>query len=141
LKFAKVVFITAGVWGILDVLPLYFLFDFLGRNSPPAINHPEFYYGFAGVTLAWQFVFLLIGSDPYRYRVMMLPSILEKASYVLAVAVLFVQHRLSLSMALPATTDLALGVLFIAAYMRTKSKGERPLGDSGHYTKRHKSYV
>ncbi|MGA3226615.1 MAG: hypothetical protein ABSC65_22805 [Acidobacteriaceae bacterium] len=141
MKFAKVVFITAGIWGILDVLPLYFLFDFLGRNSPPAINHPEFYYGFAGVTLAWQFVFLLIGSDPYRYRVMMLPSILEKASYVLAVAVLFVQHRLSLSMALPATTDLALGVLFIAAYMRTKSKGERPLGDSGHYTKRHKSYV
>jgi hypothetical protein len=141
LKFAKVVFITAGIWGILDVLPLYFLFDFLGRNSPPAINHPEFYYGFARVTLAWQFVFLLIGSDPYRYRVMMLPSILEKASYVLAVAVLFVQHRLSLSMALPATTDLALGVLFIAAYMRTKSKGERPLGDSGHYTKRHKSYV
>jgi hypothetical protein len=128
LKFAKVVFITAGIWGILDVLPLYFLFDFLGRKSPPAINHPEFYYGFAGVTLAWQFVFLLVGNDPYRYRIMMLPSILEKASYVLAVVVLFVQHRLSVSMALPATTDLILGVLFMAAYVRTKSKGETTAG-------------
>jgi hypothetical protein len=126
LKFAKVVFFAAGIWGILDVLPLYFIFDFIGRKSPPAINHPEFYYGFAGVTLAWQFAFLLIGSDPSRYRIMMLPSILEKASYVLAVLVLFVQHGVSVSMALPATPDLVLGVLFIAAYMSTKPSGERP---------------
>jgi hypothetical protein len=126
LKFAKVVFIVAGIWGILNALPLYFIFDYIGRKAPPAINHPEFYYGFAGVTLAWQFVFLLIGNDPYRYRIMMLPSILEKASYVLALLMLFVQHRISASIALPATSDLVLGVLFIAAYMKTKSTGEQP---------------
>ncbi len=121
MRFAKIVFNAAGIWGILELLPLYFLFDFIGRKSPPALNHPEFYYGFAGVTLAWQLVFLLIANDPLRYRIMMLPSILEKASYVLALLALFGQHRVTASMALPATSDLVLGVLFIAAYMTTKS--------------------
>jgi hypothetical protein len=121
LKFAKAVFNAAGMWGILQVFPLYFIFDLIGRKSPPTINHPEFYYGFAGVTLAWQLVFLLIANDPYRYRIMMLPSVLEKASYVVTVLVLFVQHHLSVSIALPATTDLVWGVLFIAAYRKTKS--------------------
>jgi hypothetical protein len=48
------------------------------------MNHPKFYYGFAGVTLTWQVVFPLIARDPARYRVMIIPSILEKFSYVLA---------------------------------------------------------
>jgi len=126
LKFAKVVFTAAGIWGILVTLPIYFLFDYIGRHSPPAINHPEFYYGFAGVTFAWQFVFLLIGNDPYRYRIIMLPSILEKSSYLLAILVLFVQHHISASQALPATSDLVWAVLFITSFMKTKSKRERP---------------
>jgi hypothetical protein len=126
LKFAKVVFTAAGIWGVLLISPLYFMFDFIGRQSPPVINHPEFYYGFAGITLAWQFVFLLIGNDPHRYRIMMLPSVLEKASFVLSTLVLFVQHRLSVSQALPATTDFVWGVLFVAAFIKTKSSRERP---------------
>ena len=67
LKFAKTVFTLAGVWGILITLPLYFLRNFVDRQSPPAITHPEFYYGFVGVTLTWQLVFLIIGRDPARY--------------------------------------------------------------------------
>lgn len=126
MKFAKTVFLTAGVWGLLEVLPLYFIFDIVGQKSPPQVNHPEFYYGFTGVTLAWQFVFLLISNDPNRYRIMMLPSILEKASFVLTLFVLSLQHRISASIALPATTDFILGVLFIAAYIKTKPKGEQP---------------
>jgi hypothetical protein len=119
LKFARVVFTAAGIWGLLVTLPLYFLFDFISRQSPPPINHPEFYYGFAGVTLAWQLVFLLIGNDPSRYRIMILPAILEKASYVLAILVLFVQHRLTVSQALPATTDSIWLVLFITSFAKT----------------------
>lgn len=126
MKFAKVVFTVAGLWGIVDLLPLYFIFDFVGRKYPPAINHPEFYYGFAGVTLAWQFVFLIIGKNPYRYRIMMLPSILEKASYILALLVLLVEHRLSVSQALPSTLDLIFGVLFIFSSIKTNSR-EEPL--------------
>jgi hypothetical protein len=106
LKFAKTVFIVAGILGILELLP-------------PAINHPEFYFGFAGVALVWQVVFLLISTDPYRYRVFMLPSILEKASYVLALLLLSAGHCIAFSTALPAIPDLVLGFLFLAAYVQT----------------------
>lgn len=120
MKFAKIVFSVAGLLGILQLLPAYFLFDLVGKRMPPVINHPEFYFGFVGVALAWQAVFLLIGTDPYRYRAVMLLSILEKGSYVTALAVLLAQHRIGLSTALSATLDLILGLLFIAAYARTR---------------------
>jgi hypothetical protein len=80
MRFAKWVFAAAGIWGISITLPLYVLSDFIGRRSPPAINHVEFYYGFIGVTIAWQFAFLLIAKDPQRLRFMMLPSIFEKVA-------------------------------------------------------------
>lgn len=121
MKFAKVVFTVAGIWGILVTLPLYFLYDFISHQSPPAINHPEFYYGFAGVTLTWQVVFLLIAKDPSRYRVMIIPSILEKFSYVLANLMLFANQRMSASQAFPSTMDLILALLFIAAFLKTTS--------------------
>jgi len=120
------VFTAAGIWGILITLPLYLLINLIGRRSPPAINHTEFYYGFVGVTLAWQFAFLLIAKDPYRLRLMMLPSILEKASYVLSILLLFLQHQLSVSQSLLAVTDFIWAVLFIASFMKTDSKPVRP---------------
>src|ERR1700722_18057186 len=96
LIFAKTVFTVAGILGIIQLLPLYFLVDFIGRRTPPGISHPEYYFGFAGVALAWQIVFLMIGKDPQRYRAVMVPSILEKASWVLALVVLSAQHRIGI---------------------------------------------
>ena len=58
MKFAKYLFYAAGVWGILVITPLFFIFDKIGQQDPPPVTHPLFYYGFAGVALAWQFVFL-----------------------------------------------------------------------------------
>jgi hypothetical protein len=55
MKFAKIVFWGAGIWGVLVLTPLYFMYDLIGRQEPPPITHPGFYYGFAGVALAWQF--------------------------------------------------------------------------------------
>lgn len=121
MKFAKVVFTIAGIWGVLITLPLYFLYDYVGRRTPPVITHPEFYYGFVGVTLTWQFVFLLIGTSPARYRPIIIPAILEKVSYVLANLVLFVNHRMSASQALPSATDLVLALLFVIAFVKTGS--------------------
>jgi len=112
---------VAGVWGVLIIVPLYFIYDFIGRQSPPAINHPEFYYGFAGVTLAWQVVFLLIARDPARYRVMIIPSILEKLLYVIAILLLFTNGRVSVSQAISSTIDLMLALLFITAFLKTRS--------------------
>jgi uncharacterized membrane protein YfcA len=56
-RFAGIVFRIAGVWGVLLITPLYFMSDTIGRNDPPPITHPAFFYGFAGAALAWQIVF------------------------------------------------------------------------------------
>ncbi len=123
MKFAKVVFWAAGIWGFLVLTPLYFMFDLIGRKDPPAITHPGFYYGFVGVALAWQIAFLVIARDPVRFRPMMLPSVVEKFSYGVAVVVLVMQGRMHGSDLMFAGTDLLLGVLFVAAYLMTGGKG------------------
>jgi hypothetical protein len=89
MKFAKIVFTIAGVWGILVLAPLYFLVDLSGRQYTPPALYPHFFYGFLSVTLAWQMAFLMIGSSPARLRPMMIPSILEKLGYVVTVIVLY----------------------------------------------------
>src|SRR5947208_8315078 len=95
MRFARWVFLLAGVSGVLTVAPLYFLEGRLGQDYPPPINHPECYYGFVGVTLAWQVLFLVIASDPVRYRTAMLPAMLEKASFAFAVPALYALGRVA----------------------------------------------
>jgi hypothetical protein len=119
MKFAKVVLWVAGIWGILVLTPLYFLFDVIGRNDPPAITHPGFYYGFAGLGLAWQIAFLFIAMDPVRLRPMMIPSVVEKFSWGIAVVVLVMQGRMHQSDLMFGAMDLLLGVLFVIAYVKT----------------------
>ncbi len=119
MKFAKVVFWIAGAFGVLALAPLYFVFDMVGRIDPPPITHPQFYYGFAGVGVAFQFVFFLIATDPARFRPMILPSILEKVSYAGAAFVLYTQDRISPAQAATGVPDALLAVLFVIAYLRT----------------------
>jgi hypothetical protein len=94
MRFATIVFWVAGIWGLLVLTPLYFMFDLIGRNDPPPITHPGFFYGFVGVGLAWQVAFIIIATDPVRFRPLMIPSILEKASFGAAVIVLVLQGRM-----------------------------------------------
>jgi hypothetical protein len=119
LKFAKVVFWIAGIWGLLVITPLYFLFDVIGRQDPPPITHPGFFYGFVGTALAWQVAFCFLATDPARYRPLMLPGILEKAAWSIAVVTLFLQGRMHASDLVFAGTDGLLGVLFLVAYLKT----------------------
>ena len=84
MNFARRVFFAAGLYGILILPPQYFLAAKVGRDFPPAITHPEFYYGFIGVALAWQLFFFIIAKDPVRYRLGMLPAIVEKVSFAAA---------------------------------------------------------
>ena len=119
MKFARLVFLISGVYGLIVLLPLYFLEQRTGRDFPPAITHPEYYYGFVGVGLAWQIAFLVLSRDPLRYRAMMIPSVLEKASYAIAVAVLYLQRRVSSFTLGTAIVDSILGLLFIVAYLKT----------------------
>jgi len=124
MKFAKVVFWVAGIWGLVMIAPLYFLFDLIGKQDPPAITHPGFYYGFVGCALAWQIAFLVIAQDPLKFRLMMLPSMVEKFSYGIAVVSLVMQGRTNQRDLAFAATDLTLGALFVAAWVKTS--GRRP---------------
>ena len=119
MTFSRRVFAAAGIWGLLIVLPLYFLFDRVGQQYPPAITHPEFFYGFVGVTIAWQLAFLAIASDPSRLRPLMLPSVVEKLGYVITLVVLYAQSRLTIGQFAIGVPDLGLVVLFIIAFFRT----------------------
>jgi len=129
MKFAKVVFWVAGISGVLVIMPLYFLFDLIGKNDPPAITHPGFYYGFVGCALAWQIAFLIIGTNPVRLRVMMIPSVVEKFTFGVAVVTLVMQGRMHRADLVFAGTDLTLGVLFVAAFVATgRRAGEESRG-------------
>jgi hypothetical protein len=120
MKFANIIFWIAGIWGLLVITPLYFLFDIIGQKDPPPITHPGFFYGFAGCALAWQVAFCFMATDPVRYRPLMLPSILEKATYAIAIVILVMQSRTHPSDLVFAGTDALFGTLFVIAYFKTK---------------------
>jgi hypothetical protein len=119
MKFAKYVFIAAGVWGIAVLTPLFFLVDITGRPYPAPADYPHFYYGFLAVALAWQFAFLVIGSNPLQYRLLMIPAFIEKAGYILATTLLYSQGRISADEAGTAIPDSVLLVLFVVAFLKT----------------------
>jgi hypothetical protein len=119
MKSAKIIFRIAGVWGLLILTPMYFLSDKLGQQSPPALTHTEFYYGFIGSALVWQIAFFIIASDPLRYRPLMIAAILEKFVYV-ATILLLVRHAvMSSGEWLGCAADFVLGILFVITYVRT----------------------
>ena len=120
MRFAKMVFRIAGIWGIAVLTPLYFLVDLTGRRYAAPVDYPQFFYGFLSVAMAWQIAFLVIGSSPARFRPLMIPSVVEKLGHVAGVLVLYRQGRISVTDATAAGPDLLLAVLFIAAFAMTR---------------------
>lgn len=124
MRFARWVFLLAGASGVLMVAPMYLEAQFF-RDDPPAINRPEFYYGFAGVTLAWQLMFLVITSDPVRYRMAMLPAMVEKAGFAVTVPVLYLQDRIAAWWLGAAAMDATWLVLFLVSFLMTPRDQDR----------------
>jgi hypothetical protein len=121
MKFAKIVFLIAGVIGLIELLRLYFMFDVIGRQDPPPITHPGFYYGFVGVALAWQVAFIVISRDPVRLRPMMIPAVIEKFIYAVTFLALYLQSRIHPSDLAFGVVDLLFGILFLTAIFKTAS--------------------
>lgn len=119
--FARRAFTAAAIYGILVLAPQYFLEGRIGRDYPPPITHPEHFYGFIGLALVWQFVFLLIASDPIRYRPVMLVAVLEKLVFGIPAVVLYVQGRLAGVVLAAGVMDLILGTLFVLSYRATRN--------------------
>jgi hypothetical protein len=122
MKLARLIFGAAGIYGLVVIGPMYFLEDRIGRDTPPEITHPEFFYGFVGLGIAWQIAFLCVALDPLRYRLLMIPSMVEKFSFAIAVAILVFKNRAPASVAAFAGIDLILGILFVIAYLKTASR-------------------
>jgi len=118
-RFARRVFTIAGVYGLIVMVPQYFLAAKIGRDTPPAITHLEYFYGFIGLAVAWQFVFLLIGRDPERYRPLMIPAVLEKLAFGVPAIILFLQGQLPGTVLFFGLLDLSLGALFVASWRAT----------------------
>ncbi len=117
--FAQRVFKWSGIYGLVALMPHYLLEQRIGIDTPPPITHPEYFYGFVGVGVAWQFLFLVIARDPVRYRAAMPAGMLEKLLFGVAALVLYGQGRVYPPTAFFACLDLCLAVLFAAAYNRT----------------------
>ena len=121
MRFAKIVFTIAGIWGFLVLTPLYFMENTVGLKNPPAITHPEYFYGFISVALAWQLAFLMIARNPVRYRTLMIACMLEKFPFPIACMLLYAHGRIAPQVLASSMVDLLLGVLFVVAYLKTSS--------------------
>jgi len=125
-RFAQRVFTWSGVYGLIVLTPQYFLASRIGRDTPPPITHVEYFYGFIGIALAWQIVFLVIGRDPVRFRPLMVPAVLEKLAFGIPAIALFAQGRLPASVRFFGLVDLVLAALFVRAWLVTPRAGSPP---------------
>lgn len=115
-QLARRIFFWAAVYGVIVILPQYFLEQRIGLDYPPAITHPEHFYGFLGTALAWQIAFFIIAGDVVRYRLLMLPAALEKILFALSVFALYFQGRVPPLTLGFASLDLGLAALFLWSY-------------------------
>ena len=120
MRFAKIVFLVAGIYGLIVLVPQYFFEERTGHDYPPPITHAEYYYGFIGLAVVWQIFFLILSRDPVRYRPLMIVAILEKACFAIPAVILLLQDRIPRLIFGFARVDAFLGVLFLIAYLKTK---------------------
>jgi len=118
-KFAKIVFWCAGIGGLVALTPMYFLLNLLGTRIPPPFTHPVFYYGFIAVVQVWHAAFCCIATDPVRFRPMMPFAVMEKLVFVFVVVLMWLGGQAISALLLVASADFLLGVLFLAAFLKT----------------------
>jgi hypothetical protein len=116
MKFAKWIFRSAGILGLLVMIPLAFAEKTIEQIMPPAVSHPEFFYGFIFLNACWQILYLVLSTDPIRYRLIMIPSFLAKASGVVALLWLYLQERISKQWTTTIAFDGICAILFMVAF-------------------------
>jgi hypothetical protein len=110
--FPSRMFRWAAIYGVIVLLPSYFF--------PLPASGGELVLGFIGLALVFQAVFWIIGSDPLRYRALMLPSVAEKLVFGVPVWGLHLRDYPIQSVNLVfASIDLLLGLGFYIAWRRT----------------------
>ena len=121
MKFARIVYWGAATYGILVLVPGFFLEAEFARLMLTPVNFPEFYYGFYASALVWQFAFIMIARNPARYRTLIAISIAEKAAFFVPCVWLWSIGRLAASgPLLGGLIDGVLMLLFAAAWVKTR---------------------
>lgn len=115
----------AGIYGIIVIVPGFFSEANYSTMFPPAVNHLEFYYGFYSVTLAWQVVFLIMATDPVKYRMLLLPAMIEKSLFPGFIVWLYSTGRVSFMMLALSGVDVVLLVLFVLAFRSLRPESAR----------------
>lgn len=119
-KHARWLFRGAAIYGLIVLLPLYFL-EHVVAAPAASIPHAEYYYGFVGSAAAWQLVYWTIGGDPIRYRAFMPLGVIAKFSFWAPSLVLWLNGRTPTSTFIFTNVDLALGIAFFVAWRALKS--------------------
>jgi hypothetical protein len=122
MKPAKWLFIIAGIFGLIVTIPLLFAEKTIEQMMPPAVNHPEFFYGFVVLNICWQILYLFLATDPVRYRPMMIPAFLAKGSGTVALTWLYLLGRVSSQWIAIGAVDGIFAVLFLVAFWATRSE-------------------
>lgn len=120
MRIARWIYWVAGIYGLLVLLPQYFL---IGRVPPPAVTHEAYYYGFVGVAVVWQIAFLVIGYDPARYRWLMPVTCLEKLVFFVPSMLLRINGRIDDNLFYGSLIDGFLFVCFAIAFFVTPRPG------------------
>lgn len=110
-RFPAKMFRWAAIYGVIVLAPLYVL--------PLPDQQPEISLGFIGLALVFQIMFWVIGSDPVRYRALMLPAIMEKLVFALPALVLAARGMTSIAVAGFAAIDVLLALCFLRARQLT----------------------
>ena len=116
MKLAKWIFLIAGTLGLLVTIPLAFTEKVMELIMPPRVNHPEFFYGFVFLNMCWQVLYVFLSTDPVRYRPIMIPAFLAKASGTVVLTWLYLQGQVSSQWITAATVDGIFAVLFLIAF-------------------------
>ena len=115
MKFVRIIFALAAAWGFIAVVPGLF-----GGAGP----RPEYYYGFLGLALVFQLVFVMIAIDPARFRPLIPIAVLEKLAFFMPVTLLYLDGRVPLGpVFIGGMVDGLLMLLFALAWFLSRKPG------------------
>ena len=114
MKAIRVIFALAALWGFVAVVPGLF-----GEAGP----QPAYYYGFLGLALVFQLIFVMIALDPERFAPLIPIAVLEKLAFFLPVSLLYAQGRVPMGpIFVGAMVDGLFMLLFaLACYLSRKA--------------------
>ena len=116
---AKLIFRVAAVWAILALTPILFFPNRIGNPVPRPLTEPEYFHGFLALSLLFALLYLVIATNPIRYRPVMWIGILQKFVYPLAIFGLLSTHRAPPTKSFYAGVEFLFGLLFILALIKT----------------------